>query len=117
MHFKKLLVWQKSKDLAVQVYALCRDGALSRDFGLRDQMQRSAVSIPSNIAEGYAQDSDNDRCHFMTIARGSCAELSTQLEIAKESGLLTDDLFQVLDGHCEEISRMLVGLSKSLRDK
>lgn len=115
MNFRNLQVWQKSKALAVAVYAVCRTDGLARDFGLRDQMQRSAVSIPSNIAEGYSRDSDKDRCHFLTIARGSCAELSTQLEIAKDSGLLSADQFILLEPQCDEIARMLIGLSKSIR--
>jgi four helix bundle protein len=115
MHFRELKFWQKAKALAVSIYTLTLDGALARDFGLRDQMQRSSVSIPSNIAEGYSRESVNDRCHFITIERGSCSELQTQLEIAKDAGLIAVGVFQELDIQCEEVSRMLSGLSKSLK--
>lgn len=117
MHFRELLVWQKSKQLAVNIYAVVKVEPLGRDFGLRDQVQRSAVSIPSNIAEGYSRASANDRCYFFTIAKGSCAELQTQLEIAKDSGLLATSSWTILDQQCEEVSRMLTGFMKTLRPK
>jgi four helix bundle protein len=115
MHFRQLKVWQKSTRLAVDLYAAMSQGRLSKDYGLRDQMQRASVSIASNIAEGYSRESEKDRCHFLVIAKGSCAELQTQLEIAKETGLLPAALALALDERCEEIARMLAGLIKSLR--
>ena len=115
MHFRELQVWQKAKSLAVDLYAETREGQLARDFGVRDQMRRAAVSIASNIAEGYGRETVNDRCHFMTIAKGSCAELQTQLEIAHETGLLLKEKFALMDGQCDEVARMLSGLIRSLR--
>jgi four helix bundle protein len=117
MHFRELLVWQKSKKLAVDVYLVIKSGPLARDFGLRDQIQRSVVSIPSNIAEGYTRATANDRCHFFTIAKGSCAELQTQLEIARDADLLASSHWTVLDQQCEEVSRMITGFMKTLRPK
>lgn len=117
MHFRELLVWQKSKKLAVDIYALAKSEPLGRDFALRDQIQRAVVSIPSNIAEGYSRATANDRCHFFTIAKGSCAELQTQLEIAKDAGLLASSSWTILDQQCEEVSRMITGFMKTLRPK
>ena len=88
---------------------------MAKDFGLRDQIQRSAVSIPSNIAEGYNRETGADRCHFLIIAKGSLAELQTQLEIAAELELLPADQAKNYDQELEEISKMITGLIKSLR--
>ncbi len=115
MHHRDLQVWQKAKQLAVNVYADCRKGDLARDYGFRDQMQRASVSIASNIAEGYARESAKDRCHLLVVAKGSCAELQTQIEIAREIGLLDQAGFARLDTQCDEVARMLTGLLKTLR--
>lgn len=80
--FKELIVWQRAKDLAVMVYKVTEKGALSRDFGLRDQIRRSAVSIASNLAEGDERDTDKESIRFFYIAKGSAAELRTQIQIA-----------------------------------
>ena len=116
MHFRELKVWQKAKELAVAVYGSTKEGALARDFGLRDQMQRASVSVASNIAEGYTRESDKDRCHFLVMAKGSAAELQTQLEIAKDVGLLRPEVAEALDRQCEEVARMLFGLIKTIRE-
>ncbi len=80
--FKNLIVWQKAKELAVEVYRLSGDGMLGKDFGLRDQMRRSAVSIASNLAEGDERGTDKESVRFFHIAKGSLAELRTQIQIA-----------------------------------
>ncbi len=74
MDFEKLDVWQRSKSLAVQIYRGLQD---CRDYGFRDQLGRSALSIPSNIAEGMERGSGKEKCHYLRIAKGSCAELRT----------------------------------------
>ena len=78
--FEDLNIWQEGVEIAVDVYALFKD---SKDFGFRDQVQRSAISIPSNIAEGYDRQSNNEFIRFLKIAKASCAELRTQLIIAQ----------------------------------
>lgn len=115
MHHRELQVWQKAKELAVRVYEVCRKGDLARDYGFRDQIQRASVSVPSNIAEGYARESGKDRCHLLTVAKGSAAELQTQLEIAHAVGLVNQSDFAELDARCDEVARMLTGLIKKLR--
>jgi four helix bundle protein len=79
-NFKKLNVWQLAKDLAVRIYKLTQTSAFSKDYGLKDQIQRSAVSIPSNIAEGDNLDTNKQSIRHFFIARGSTAELRTQTD-------------------------------------
>ena len=110
--YKDLLVWQKAKALAVMAYRVSREGKLSKDFGLCDQIRRAAVSIASNIAEGDERDTDKEAVRFFFMAKGSLAELRTQLEIACEVGYLEDDDFTRLDHLCVEIGRMLGKLIK-----
>jgi four helix bundle protein len=81
-NFMKLRVWQVAKELAVKIYKLTQTPKFLKDYGLRDQIQRSAVSIPSNIAEGDDLETDKQSVHHFYIAKGSTAELLTQLIIA-----------------------------------
>ena len=82
--FEDLRIWQDGVSVAVDIYALFKD---SRDFGFRDQIQRAAVSVPSNIAEGYDRQTNNEFIRFLKIAKASCAELRTQLIIAQRVGM------------------------------
>lgn len=110
--FRNLAVWQKSKDLAVYIYKLTNTGSFSRDFGLRDQLRRAAVSIPSNIAEGDERDTNKDSVRFLYIAKGSLAELLTQLEICKEIGYITEEEFSYVSEEYTKIAKMLGKLIK-----
>ena len=101
--FEELEVWKKGCQLAVAVYESLRE---VREFALRDQMQRAAVSIPSNIAEG-AERGGKDFERFLRIARGSAAELRTQLYISKRLGLLPDDRYFHLISEVKGVSKML----------
>lgn len=105
--FRSLRVWQASKDLAVQIYSITSDGKFARDFGLRDQIRRSAVSIPSNIAEGDERDTDRESVRFFFIAKGSAAELLTQLIIAHEIGYIDEQGFKEVELKCSDIAAML----------
>ena len=112
--FRDLKVWQRAKRLAVDVYAAVkRSPELAKDFGLRDQMQRAAVSVCSNIAEGDERDTDKDAVRFFYIAKGSGAELITQLEIAKDAQLIEPGLADRLIKEAEEIGAMLGALIKA----
>ena len=108
--FEELEVWKRGCRLAVDVFESLRE---SREFALRNQIQRAAVSIPSNIAEGHER-GGKDFARFLRIARGSAAELRTQLYIAKKLGLLADDRLGCLISESKEISKMLTGLARSL---
>jgi four helix bundle protein len=111
-NFKKLHVWQKAKDLAVRIYKLTDSGSFIKDFSLKDQIRRAAVSVPSNIAEGDNLDTDKQSVRHFYIARGSTAELQTQIIIAREIGYLTSDLFEEYDKDCNEIGAMLTAIIK-----
>ena len=111
--FKQLTVWQEAKALAVAIYKTTMDGKFARDFGLRDQIQRSAVSIPSNIAEGYERRSPKEFLYFLSIAQGSLSELRTQLEIANDIGYISKETFLQTDDHCCKIGAMMTNLRKS----
>ncbi|MCA9150036.1 MAG: four helix bundle protein [Planctomycetales bacterium] len=109
--FEDLDVWKRSCALAVRIYELLKE---SRDFGLRDQMQRAAVSIASNIAEG-SERSPKDFKRFLHIARGSAAELRTQTYIAAKVGMISLEDMNALTRELKEISAMLTGLASSLK--
>lgn len=110
--FKDLIAWQKAKDLAVKIYHATGNGALSKDFGMRDQLCRSAVSIASNLAEGDERDTDKDAVRFFFIAKGSLAELRTQLLICCEVGLLNQSDYEHLESDCATLAKMLGSLIK-----
>lgn len=105
--FKSLRVWQKGKDLAVSIYRLTNEGLFAKDFGLRDQIRRAAVSIPSNIAEGDELGSDKQAVRHFYIAKGSSAEVLTQATIAYEIGYFDRTTFELIEQNCLEISKML----------
>jgi four helix bundle protein len=110
--FKDLLIWQKAKDLALSVYLLTGQGDLSRDFGLRDQLRRAAVSIASNIAEGDERGTDKESVRFFFIAKGSLAEMRTQIQIAREIGYLEEGIYNSLETESVELGRMIGKLIK-----
>ena len=109
-NFQKLHVWQLAKELAINIYKLTQKSELSKDYGLRDQIQRSAVSIPSNIAEGDELDTDKQSVRYFYIAKGSAAELLTQLIIAQEIGYIDKTYSDQLINDCKLISVMLTKL-------
>ena len=111
---KDLNVWKKAMDLAAQVYSLTAKFPKEELYGLTSQIRRSAVSIPSNIAEGAARHSRNEFIQFLHIASGSVAELETQLLLAIRIGLLSGDH---IISHVEEVRKLLLGLLWSLKKK
>jgi four helix bundle protein len=112
--FRELRVWQEAKTLAVEVYQLILNSPeLAKDWGLRDQIQRAAISVPSNIAEGDARKSDKDSVRFFHIASGSLAELITQLEIVNDLKLAQKPLLLDLIRRLENLSKSIGALAKS----
>jgi four helix bundle protein len=111
--FKDLVVWQRAKDMAVKIFQLTENGSIWRDFGLCDQIRRSAVSVASNLAEGDERDTDKEAIRFFYVAKGSMAELRTQLQIASESGQLKNTLYGELDSECEQLGKMIGSLIRS----
>jgi four helix bundle protein len=112
--FEELDVWKRACKLAVGIYLALKD---CREFSLRDQMNRSAVSIPSNISEGAERDSIKEFIHFLHIAKGSAAELRTQLYISEKIGILTPIMTRPFVKETKEISAMLQGLINSKKPK
>ena len=102
--FEKLDVWKRSSRLCVTLYRQLKD---SKDWGFKDQITRSALSVPSNIAEGYERNSRREYVQFLRIAKGSCGELRTQLYIGMEAGLVDKGVATELMQEAIEISRML----------
>jgi len=111
--FQDLKVWKRGKDLAVAIYKLTGHGIFSKDYGLRDQIRRAAVSIPSNIAEGDELGTNKQAIRFFFTAKGSTAEVLTQAIIAHEIGYLDDRGFQHVQKECRSISGMLTRLIQS----
>ena len=116
-NFQELKVWQRAKDLAVFLYKLTGQGAFAKDYGLRDQIRRAAVSIPSNIAEGDELGTDRQAIKFFYIAKGSSAELLTQTIIANEIGYLRNQHFDHVKKECRAISGMLTRLIQARSSK
>ena len=109
--FEKLAVWKRGCRFAVSLYETVKN---CKDQGLYSQMTRAAVSIPSNIAEGAERKTQKDFVHFLYIAKGSAAELRTQLYIAGELKIISKDDMQMLIRECKELSKMLKGLINAL---
>jgi four helix bundle protein len=105
--FRKLLVWQKAKELAVKVYQLAKNQNILKDFGYKDQIQRAAISIPANIAEGDELGTDKQSVRHFFIAKGSSAELQTLLIIGTEIGYIDEKIAKNLINECKVISFML----------
>lgn len=109
--FEEIQAWQKAKELCISIYAVFGE---SRDFGFRDQIQRAAVSVMNNIAEGFERRSNNEFRHFLYVAKGSCGEVRSMLILAAELNKLPSAKSLVLQNNAEEISRMIAGLIKKL---
>ena len=109
--FEKLDVWKRSARMCVEVFKALEN---TREFGFRDQIFRASLSIPSNIAEGYERGSSKEFRRFLGIAKGSCAEVRTQLYIGREVKILPEKLAGTLISETRELSKMLQGLIKAL---
>ncbi|MBO5133906.1 MAG: four helix bundle protein [Bacteroidaceae bacterium] len=111
--YRKLLVYQRSKDFVKQVYCLLKLFPKEEQYALCDQLRRASISIASNIAEGMGRSSLREQVHFIEIAYGSLNEVMCQLELSEELGYITIKDLQNLEVQYEEIARMLSGLRKS----
>lgn len=113
--FEDLLVWQKGIELVKQVYLVTESGKLSKDFGSRDQLRRAAVSIPTNIGEGFERASRKEYLLFLNIAKGSAGELRSLLRVAIEIGFIDQPSHDRLRDAALEISRYLSNQMKAIR--
>ena len=112
--YRDLHVWQRSMDLYVKVYGVTESFPRTEAFGLTNQMRRAAVSVPSNIAEGHGRPT-RDYARFLTISRGSLAELETQLELAQRIGYLSGDDCAELTGELRIVGKQLNALRSQLK--
>lgn len=108
--FKDLLAWQKSLTLAKKVYQVTGNFPTEERFGLVNQMRRCAVSIPSNIAEGYGRGSDKELLRFLYVALGSSNELETQLILSLELSFMKEEDSRILQGLNTEVNKMILSL-------
>ena len=115
--FEDLVAWQKARLLANDVYRITREGPLARDFGLRDQMQRAAVSVASNIAEGFERETIPDFIHFLFVAKGSAGELRTQLYLALDQQLVGKDVAERLIDETRHVSIVISHLIGYLKTR
>ena len=115
--YRELRAWQKAMNLVAEIYKLCRFLPREETYGLSDQMRRAAVSIPSNIAEGQARDSDKDFIRFLYIAQGSRAELETQLEICVQLHYLSKEQISAAETFSAQTGRMIRNLIKNIKER
>lgn len=113
--FRDLLVWQKSMSLVTDIYRQTQSFPSNETYGLVSQMRRCAVSIPSNIAEGFGRRATKEYLRFLQIAMGSLFELETQLEISRNLQYLSTECFETFHGRCRELERMLSALIAGLK--
>lgn len=109
--FEDILSWKKGKNMAVDIY---RTFSNHKDFGFKDQIQRAAVSISNNIAEGFERQSNKEFKHFLYIAKGSCGEVRSMLNIALDLKYINSNEYKKYHDECFNISRLISGLIKSL---
>lgn len=109
--FEEIIAWQKAHELSLNIYQVFKD---SKDFGFRDQMQRAAISIMNNIAEGFERSTNKDFRHFLFMAKGSCAEVRSMLYLARNLKYMNQDIFDKNYNLTVEISRLLSGFIKTL---
>lgn len=112
--FEDLIAWQKARVLTRAVYQVTRTEEFRRDFGLCDQIRRAAISIMSNIAEGFVRNRLTEFHQFLSVAKASCAEVRSQLYIAFDAGYLSENNFEALQGNAEEVTRIIAGLRTSV---
>jgi four helix bundle protein len=117
MDYKELRVWKESRELVKDIYRISAKFPKEELFGLTNQIRRAAVSIPSNIAEGHNRYSDREFIHFLTIAKGSAAEVETQMIIAVDLGYLTDEEAEWILDKIDKTIRTIGSLISSVREK
>jgi len=113
--FEDLIAWQKARQLTVEIYRITAQGEFAKDFGLRDQIRRAAVSVMSNIAEGFDRGSRGEFHQFLVVAKASCAEVRSQLYVALDVGYIVQEIFSNLNSNTDELSRIIGGLRAAVQ--
>ncbi len=112
--FEDLIAWQKGRGLVRDIYAVTERRPFARDFAMRDQIRDAALSVPSNIAEGFERDACGDFFRFLTYSKASCAEVRSQLYSAWDVGHIDEACFRTLMRRAEEVGRVVAGLRISV---
>jgi four helix bundle protein len=113
--FEQIEAWQEARRLAIAIYELTAEGKFARDFGLRDQIRRAAVSVMSNIAEGFERGGDKEFIHFLSLAKGSAGEIRSQLYVAFDQHYLSQAQFDDLANQALHTGRLLAGFMNYLK--
>ena len=115
-HFEDIEAWQLSRELVKEVYRVSHEGMFAKDFWLQDQIRRAAVSIMSNIAEGFERNGNKEFINFLTVAKGSCGEVRSHLYVALDQGYVDHVHFERMVHRCIRVSVMLQAIITSLRN-
>ena len=113
--FEDIEAWKRAREVTKKIYQLSSRGEFSRDFGLKDQIRRSSVSVMSNIAEGFERDCNREFINFLSIAKGSCGEAKSQLYVALDQNFITVEDFEWMSDHLSQTGRMIGGFMHYLR--
>ena len=113
--FEDLIAWQKARQLTTEIYLVTAQGDFSKDFGLKDQIRRAAVSAMSNIAEGFDRASRSEFHQYLVIAKASCAEVRSQLYVALDVGYIDQEKFDTVNSNTCELSRIIGGLRAAVQ--
>jgi four helix bundle protein len=113
--FEDIEAWKAARILTSRIYLVCGEGAFSRDFGLRDQIRRAAVSVMSNIAEGFERGGDKEFLQFLSLAKASSAEVRSHLYVALDQRYLSQKEFEELKCQAEGVGKMVAGFMNYLR--
>ena len=113
--FEDIAAWQKARELTREIYCITKSGEFAHDFGLRDQIRRAAVSIMSNIAEGFERGGDKEFGQFLAVAKGSVGEVQAQLYVALDAGYVDKKVFDQLYALAEETGQLIGGFMKYLQ--
>ena len=114
--FEDIESWKRARILTKQIYEITSMGEFARDFGLKDQMRRAAVSVLSNIAEGFERGGDQEFLQFLAVAKGSCGELRVQLYVALDQDYFSLEKFETLSSAATEVGQLLSGFMRYLRE-
>jgi len=114
--FEDLPIWKKSVEVSLEIYRIAEQGKLKNDFSLKDQLKRAAISISSNIAEGYEYNNNKDFLRFLRYAKGSAGELRSQIFILKEMRFIDNEAYEKINVLLLEVSRQISGFMKYLRE-
>jgi len=114
--FEDIVAWEKARVLVSEIYKASGGGTFSKDYGLKDQIRRAAISSMSNIAEGFARRTNKEFTRFLYIAHGSVAEVQSLTYVALDQHHISESIFKTLYAACDEISRMVSGLISYLEE-